>query len=77
MIYKIYNNWKLYGSCHPSNIGCISQGFTQCDCKYHVTDDNVIYSFDDWQKAEDKFCEVSNAKKFVLGRTDFSGNSLT
>lgn len=77
MIYKSHNNWKLYGSCHPSGIGCISQGFTQCDCKYHITDGNQIYSFDDWQEAEDKFCKLTGQEKFIPGKTTFSGQSLT
>ena len=64
MIFRTSTNWQLWAGVHPKDIGCISEGREQCTCKYHIVsmDKTKIYSFDDWQEADQKFTELTKEK---------------
>lgn len=74
MIYRLAGKVKLWKGVRPSGIKCIDEGSKNCNHTYYIEDGENIYSFDDWQEAENKFCELSGTNKFVFGKTDFMGN---
>lgn len=80
MIFKNSTIWQLWGGegVHPADIGCVHDGRDQCSCKYHVVDKDrtEVFSFENWEEAEEKYCELSGEKKFIFGKTDFNGNLL-
>lgn len=66
MIIKNHHNgtilWQGKG-CHPASFECDS-----CECAYHVTFNGTIERFDDFQTAENRFCELTDTKPFQLGK---------
>ena len=66
MIYRTAQDWILWGGCHPTAIGCTAEGREQCACKYHIVNkaESEIYSFDEFQEADEKFMELTNEKSF-------------
>ena len=55
---------ELWGSCHPSDLGCSSEGRPVCSCKYHVVDrgSNTMKSFDSYSVAGTEFESLSQKK---------------
>lgn len=76
MIYRQSNTWFLWGGVHPDSIGCTSEGREQCTCKYHIVDKakTQIFSFDDFQKADEKFCSLTGMETFQ--NTLFKKNNI-
>ena len=67
MYLKEYGGYKLWGSVHPSEIGCVAEGRDMCVCKYHITKDDVteIHSAGTWAEIATKFCELSGCPSLV------------
>lgn len=72
MIIRAKDNWKIWRDCAPSSAAC-DHGHN-CDCTYHVAEDGFSesYGFHSFKEAEDKFCKMSGATKFVFGKTNWN-----
>lgn len=66
MILRQHNGWELWSGVHPASIGCVAEGREMCEHKYHLVNEDrtQIESFDDWKKADTRFCEESGAETF-------------
>lgn len=70
-ILKQKDNVTWYSNCHPESIGCIADGRTQCECRYHITAGDTQYSFEEYSEAEKKWCELTSDVPFQLGKNNW------
>lgn len=73
MYLRKQNGWEFWTGVHPAGIGCSAEGREPCNCKYHIVDTErtKIYSFDDYEAADKKYCELSGSESYVVGKTSF------
>lgn len=60
--------WFSGQGVHSLNVGCLAEDREKCTCQYHISDGKVQYGFDSYQEAEAKWCELTDTKKFRLGK---------